>query len=267
LKINAITSPSNPLLKQIRGLHERRAREKSRLFLVEGAKPVAEAFEKRLRIKDVVVSNAYLSAHPDVVHGADLKAISVVDDKLFKEISTTTTPAGVLAVAEMPQYVFADLFQSNRTPLIVVAHAIQDPGNLGTIIRAALAASVTGIVLTKGTVDPFNPKVVRGAMGALFALPIVCDVDYPEAAAQLKERGLRVFACQPGAERNYFQVDWRQPAAIALGNEGQGFSPADLQQADELISIPMNPQSESLNVAVSAAIVLFSAVQQRLTGS
>jgi len=265
LKINAIESSSNSLLKTIRGLQQRHTREKTGLFLIEGRKAVAEARDKRLSIKDIVVSRSYLQAEPDVVAARDIGAVSVVDDKLFKELATTTTPEGILAVAAVPRYQFADLFKGPGNPLIVIAHALQDPGNLGTIIRTSLAASAGGLVLTAGTVDAFNPKVVRSAMGALFSLPIVGDVPYAQAISELKSKGVRIVACDASASRRYFECDLRQPVALVLGNEGQGFTREDLELADELVSIPMNAQSESLNVAVAGAIVLFSAVQQRVT--
>jgi RNA methyltransferase, TrmH family len=127
-----------------------------------------------------------------------------------------------------------------------------------------LAASASGVILTRGTVDPFNPKVVRAAMGALFAMPLVWDVPFAEAAEAVRSRGLRVVGCEPTAQTSLFEADLTGPVAIVLGNEGQGFSSADLEIVDEQISIPMNPASESLNVAISGAIVLFNVVQQRM---
>jgi TrmH family RNA methyltransferase len=264
LKITPITSNTNALLKTIRGLQQRSLREKTGLFLIEGRKAVAEALEKRLSVKDIVISQTYFEQDPDVVANHNVAEVSVVDDKMFKELTPTVTPEGILAVASTPHFSMDDIFPQRGEPLIVVAHAVQDPGNLGTIVRTALAASATGLILTRGTVDPFNPKVVRAAMGALFALPIVADIKYEDMVSGLKQRGVRIIACEGTATKRYFEADLTGPLAIVLGNEGQGFADVDLSTVDELVSIPMNPQSESLNVAVSGAIVLFSAVQQRL---
>lgn len=264
MKINTITSATNQLLKKIRSLHDRRGREKTGLFLIEGRKPVAEAFEKQLSIEAVVASQSYWKNNEDLQQFAHSAEIFLVEDKLFADLATTVTPEGVLAVAQAPSYTFSDLRNGKRAPLVVLAAAMQDPGNLGTIIRSALAAGADGLVLTRGSVDPFNPKVVRSAMGALFALPLIVDVSLEDAIVELKKLGLKIVACQQGVSTRYFDADLTQPVAVLLGNEAQGLSDEDLAKADQLIAIPMNEQSESLNVAVCGSIVLFSAVEQRL---
>lgn len=264
LKINNITSPTNALMKQVRGLHQRSAREKSGLFLIEGPRAVAEAYAKRVRVVDVVVSQTYLDEHSSIEQDTNFKVVSVIDDKLFREISTTATPAGILAIGAVPKYSIADCFAGDHAPLVVIAHGIQDPGNLGTIFRTALASWATGVILTKGTVDAFNPKVVRSAMGALFAMPMISDMSLEAAVTLVKGEGLNVIACEPTATQAYFEVDLAKPTAIILANEGQGFTDAELAGLDNTVAIPMNQDSESLNVAVSAAIVLFEAVKQRI---
>lgn len=265
MKVTPIASPQNALLKRIRGLHQRSAREKSGLFLIEGPKAVVEAFEKGIRVRDVVVSESFWQQDAAAISGQNIPGVAVVPDKLMKELATTTTPAGVLATAEIPRFQLEDLFgDQHQAPLVVIIHAIQDPGNLGTIFRTALAASATGIILTKGTVDPFNPKVVRAAMGALFAVPLVWDIALPEAVSQVRNHGLKVIACEPTAPTSLFDADLTSAIAITLGNEGQGFTEDDLDLVDLQVSIPMNEKSESLNVAISGAVVLFNVVQQRL---
>ncbi len=264
MKINAITSATNPLLKKIRSLHDRRGREKTGLFLIEGRKAVGEAFDKGIAVEEIVASQTYWKQNADLPEAASATTVSVVDDKLFQELVTTVTPEGILAVAKIPSYSIADMFKDKKAPLVVVAVAVQDPGNVGTIIRAALAACSSGVVLTKGSVDPFNPKVVRSAMGALFALPVISDIEFDQVVAELKSRKIKLLACQQGSSKRYFDCDLTQPLAIVLGNEAQGLSDAEMAQADELIAIPMNEASESLNVAVSGSIVLFSAVEQRI---
>jgi TrmH family RNA methyltransferase len=262
LHVNSISSPNNALLKRIRGLHERKTREKTGMFLLEGPKAVGEAFDKQLRIRDLVVSETFWKQDASVFAGQDVELVNIVEDKLLKELSTQTTPAGIIATADMPRFSMDDLFAS-KPPLVVIAHAIQDPGNLGTIFRTALAASATGVILTRGTVDCFNPKVVRAASGALFAMPTIWDMSLADAAAAVRERGLRVVGMEPTASTSLFEADLSGPVAIVLGNEGQGFTADDLDIVDEQISIPMNPASESLNVAICGAIVLFNVVRQR----
>jgi TrmH family RNA methyltransferase len=260
--VNTISSPDNALLKRIRGLRERKIREKTGMFLIEGTKAIIEAFDKHLRVRDLVVSESFWKQDAALIAGKDVEVVTVVDDKMIKELSTQTTPAGIIATADMPRFGVDDLFKG-AVPLVVIVHAIQDPGNLGTIFRTALAASASGVILTQGTVDCFNPKVVRAASGALFAMPTVWDLSLADAATAVRERGLRVVGCEPTAQMSLFDADLSGPIAIVLGNEGQGFTAADLEVVDEQVSIPMNPASESLNVAICGAIVLFNAVRQR----
>jgi TrmH family RNA methyltransferase len=266
MKITPITSESNALLKKIRGLQLRHNREKLGLFLVEGSKLVSEAIAKGVDVREILVSKSFLASGLAELNSGELSGVSVVDDKVFKEVVTTEASCGIVAVAATPRFALEQLFERS-TPLVLIAEAIQDPGNLGTIIRTALAARATGMMLTKGTVDPFNPKVVRGAAGALFVLPIVTELSAGEAFACCKERGLNIVATQPTASKLYWQVDFTRPTALVFSNEGQGASSPVLAQADETVAIPMSEESESLNVSISAGIILFSAVQQRLAAA
>jgi RNA methyltransferase, TrmH family len=263
VKVNSINSPTNALLKRVRSLHERKFRDKLRQFLIEGARAVDEGFQKHLNITDVLVSETFLNEHESELEARKFSEIAVVDDRLFKEVSTTITPGGILAVAEMPVFEPDDLFAGAAT-LIVVANAIQDPGNLGTIMRTALAANASGMMLITGTVDPFNPKVVRSAMGALFALPLLWDLSFEDAMENLKQRSVRILACDASGSTHVFDSNMRGPVALVVGNEGNGFAPGQLEAVDEIVSLPMNPLSESLNVAVTAAVALFNVVQQRI---
>lgn len=263
MKVQPISSSSNSLLKRIRGLHQRAAREKSGQFIVEGLKSVEEALQHNVKVTDIAISQTCLRDGPPATIAAFEGGLSVVDDKLFKDLGTTITPCGAIAVVGMPEYEAADLFKA-ALPLLVIAHAVQDPGNLGTMIRTARAACASGIILTKGTVDAFSPKVVRSAMGALFTMPLLWDLELADAISLLKERNIRIYGLDMQASKHYFAADLRAPCALVLGNEGHGFEPAELELMDEVLSIPMDSRSESLNVSASAAIVLFSAVEQRL---
>jgi TrmH family RNA methyltransferase len=262
MDIKPITSASNPLLKRIRALHQRSAREKSGLFLIEGAKLVNEAHARNVPVRDILVSQSFLKEGLGACHAANISQVAVVEDKLFRELSTTEHPEGIIAVAEIPRHRLSEVVRG-KAPLVVVAVSIQDPGNLGTIIRTALAAGASGVVLTKGTVDPYNPKVVRAAAGSLYAMPIVGDLPVDDAIRTLKASGVSVYALDPHADRPYWQTEMSGPVALALGSEGQGLPDAVLLQADCRVRVPMNSACESLNVSVSAGIVLYWAVQQR----
>lgn len=222
-----------------------------------------EAQQKGVHIRDVVVSESFWKEGPAAIGSLDIKEVAVVEDRLFKGLVTTTSPCGVAAIAALPRTDPGRMFE-RTDPLIVVGMALQDPGNLGTLIRTALAANASGIILTKGTVDPYSPKVVRSAAGALFALPVRYDITIDDAIKLLKEHQVRLLACDMHGEKQYFEADLTGRCGIIVANEGQGFLPETLAACDEIISIPMNQESESLNVSIAAAVVLFAAVEQRL---
>ncbi len=262
MKITTIISDSNPLLKMVRGLQSRSQREKSGLFLIEGTKLVAEALSKSIRIKDVLVSQTFLQERLKELQAASITELSVVDDQRFSQLVTTEGPCGIVAIARIPRCNEGDLFAC-QAPLVVIAEAIQDPGNLGTMIRTALAANASGMILTKGTVDRFNPKVVRAAAGALFVMPIVAEIASAQALDLVNKHGLTVIACEPTAQTLYWETDMTGPTALVFGNEGQGFSQPILTQSAQTVAIPMNDCSESLNVAIAAGVILFGAAEQR----
>jgi TrmH family RNA methyltransferase len=172
----------------------------------------------------------------------------------------------VLAIAHMPKQERGSFMQW-QPRVFAVADAVQDPGNLGTIIRTALAAQLGGLLILKGSVDLYNPKVVRAAAGALFSLPILSDIDPQDAVAMLKTAQVRLIICEASGRKNYFDANLKEPVALALGNEGQGTSAVLRAAADESVSIPMNPESESLNVAISGGIILFESLRQRLNAA
>ena len=265
MKINSVTSESNTSLKLVRALHKRANREKEQLFLMEGIHCMQEACSRNLELATVVASSTYMQNNGmDELLALELEAVTVVEDKLFSELMTTTSSCGVLALAKIPREDRAAV--PRWTPqLILVADAIQDPGNLGTLFRSALAAEMGGVILMRGCVDPYNPKVVRAAAGALFDLPIVSDLVPEELISLLRSNAYRLVVATAGESVHYFDCKLSEKVAIVLGNEGQGINPELYAAADERISIPMNPKSESLNVAISGGIILFETYRQRLS--
>ncbi len=258
MKIQAISSPGNSLLKKIKSLHEHSGREKTGLFIIEGEKLVQEALTKQIEVQNIVVSKTFLEQGKKF----DLPIVSMVDNRIFKQLSTTKSPSGVLAVAKIPQHSLQEVF-SDHPSLIVVADNLQDPGNLGTLIRTAFASSATGIILTRGTTDPYNPKVVRATAGAIFSLPLVLGLTLEETVVLLKEHHIQLILCAPGARQPFWSCKLVGSLAVAFGNEGHGFPKSVLKNANQTICIPMNTSCESLNVAVAAGIVLFDCVRQR----
>jgi TrmH family RNA methyltransferase len=262
MKITPISSAANPLLKRIRSLHERAGREKHGQFILEGAKLLEEAIARNVEVLDIVASTLWLAGQSEAGWKPALQEITVVEDKLFDQLYTTATSCGVIAVATAKQYCLDDCLQGDRT-LIAVADAVQDPGNLGTMIRTALAFGATGLIATSGSVDAYHPKVVRSAMGALFALPVMATADIQAVLASLKSSSVRLIALQPRAATKLGEIDMQQALAFVFGNEGNGLSAACRRLVDDLVTIPMPGAMESLNVAISSAIVLYECARRR----
>lgn len=271
MRINALTSAANNLLKKIRSLQERNARHKAGLFLIEGEKILLEAIARGINVEAVVLEDEYFQkgisqALEDVLANQDYfpEGINLAPPNLFKDLITTSTSCGLVAVAQPRTSTMEALLSAcDQQATVVVLEAVQDPGNLGSIIRSALAFGASGLILSRGTVDPYNPKVVRAAMGALFDLPVVVEADLVETLRMLKEAGFAVCSLNPEAKVSLTSISFGQGAelpgslALLLGNEGSGLSPECTALADFDIRIEINAQIESLNVSIAAAIVLF----------
>ena len=240
-----IRSPRNPLVKTIRRLKRTGSREP--LVLIEGRKLVAEAADSGLDLETVLVSSTFTG---DVNLDAPT---AVLPEALFKELSTLTTPEGILAVARRPK---PAALPAGGT--VAVAAGIQDPGNLGAIARVAEAAGASALVVLEGSADPFGPKTVRASAGSVLRLPIVEDVG-PGALDRF-----RLVALVPRGGRDFRRVSWEPPVAILLGAEGTGLDEPLLARTELLVSIPMAGRVESLNVATAAALVLFEATRREL---
>jgi TrmH family RNA methyltransferase len=255
MQVKEISSSSNPLLKMVRSLHDRKGRRESGLFLLEGIKLLEEAVTNEIDVEDVIVSNSFLKNGMPGMPQLDRSEIVVVEDSLFLQLATTETPQGVLATARTMKSELNEVLQP-KDVFVIVADTVQDPGNLGTIMRTGLAFGATAIVLTKGTVDPFSPKVVRSAMGALFALPVVTDVQLDEVLEHLRAHEVTSLAMDQNAEESLWTSDFPDRLALVLGNEGNGLSAEDMKKADRVVAIPIAERSESLNVAIAAGIAL-----------
>ncbi len=249
-----IESPQNPLVKTIRRLAQPRKREDR--FLLEGRKLVDAALDATIdatidgcpRVETVVVSSTFSGRVPEGVLAVELP------ERLFTSVSTLDSPEGILAVAERPPR--AELPDRG---LLVVCAGIQDPGNLGAIVRVAEAAGVSALVTLPGSADPFGPKAVRGSMGSVLRLPIF-ELENPDELEALER--FRLAALVPRDGIDYREADYARPMAILLGREGAGLDPSLLAHAELALTIPMLGEVESLNVATAAALVLFEAARR-----
>ena len=258
LRLEMITSTSNPRVQWVRKLqNKRRARMRESLFIIEGARLANEAVSSRSPAKLVLYTDALEQRDKRLIEelinlGAEAEEVS---EQVMKACSDTESPQGLLAVLPIPSSAPPD-----NLNLALVADRISDPGNLGTILRTALAAGVEAVFLSAGTVDPFNPKVVRGAMGAHFHLPII-----QEQTSEIEKhlRGIDVWVAEAGLGSPYYDVDWNKPSAIVIGSEAHGPSDELRSIAKGSTHIPIQDLAESLNASVAAAIILFEIVRMR----
>lgn len=244
-----IQSRENPILKQAAKLSKKSAREEQGCFLLEGERLVRDAWERGAVFQRLFIEKTYTGFCPEGVETYQL------EERLFRLLSQTQSPQGIIAVVQLPHAQVSRLPQDKP---LVVCDRVADPGNLGTIIRTADAAGFGGIVLLPGSVDPFSPKVVRATMGSLFALPII----FLEELSLLKSWPL--VCADLEASQDVYQTDLTAPFALVIGNEANGITPDILQEASVRVKIPMVGESESLNAAVSFGVIAYEALRQRL---
>ena len=190
--------------------------------------------------------------------------VTILSETAMAKASGTQSPQGILAVAAQPEWSIADLM-TGTAPMVLMLEDIRDPGNLGTMLRTAEAAGAGGVVMTKGTVDLFNPKTVRATMSAVFRVPYIMVENLPDVIRGFREQyEIRTHAAFLDAQGRYYaEEDYRSACAFAIGNEGSGLSRETLEEADDMVYIPMAGQIESLNAAVSASILMYEAARQR----
>jgi TrmH family RNA methyltransferase len=257
-----LTSLQNPLVKQLRKLHRAKDRREQGVFLLEGTHLLEEACLAGCPLETVCYTADWGTHHERLRQTADELAqrSEWVSPEVLQAIATTVQPDGVVATVERR---LAHPHPPRFTSLGLVLETIQDPGNLGTLIRTAAAAGAEGLMLSADSTDLDNPKVLRASAGQWFRLPMAVNADLPTAIADYKAQGWQIVATLPGAQQTYWQIDWRQPSLILLGNEGAGLSPDLSSLADRQVTIPLSAGVESLNVAIAGALILYEAKRQR----
>ena len=254
-----ITSTGNSQIKDVMNLIKKSGVRKERgLFVIEGIRMFAEI--PKDRIVKIYASESFAYDNKEML--CDYR-YEIVADNVFKTMSDTKTPQGILAVVKMLEYDIEDLFKKDKVPMLVVLENIQDPGNLGTIIRTAEGAGATGIIMSDKTVDIYNPKTIRSTMGSLFRMPFVYSEDVIAAIHSLKQQNIKVFAAHLEGRNYYYEEDMKVPMAVLIGNEGNGLTEELSKEADVRIKIPMEGKLEPLNAAVSTAVILYEAMRQR----
>ena len=247
-----ITSTSNPQIKQVVNLQAKgKVRSELGLFVVEGRKMVEEVPESLCR--KVFVSESYLESQKNR-NFFDKFQVETVPDVVFRHMSDTKTPQGILAVVQQQKYMLEDLMTGGP---VLVLEGIQDPGNLGTMLRTGEGAGIAGILADRQTVDRYNPKVVRSTMGSLYRVPYVVSEDLRKSVKTLKKRGFSVYAAHLKGTENYTDIRYLKASAYLIGNEGNGLTDETAQLADTYVRIPMEGRVESLNAAVAAALLMY----------
>ena len=256
-----IESKDNNLFKETRKLKERKNRNKSSKYIIEGFRLVQEAFKAGLDIDYLIVTsdgrekiNSYLEEYI-----SDKIKIYEMTNALFNELISTEKPQGIVAVVHM-----------NEKPLeldgsfYLLCDKVQDPGNLGTIIRTAHAVKADGIILTKGTVDIYNEKTIRSTMGSLFYVPVHYDDDNMTLVKSLTDKNFKIVVTSLDTDKDFFQESIKGKVLLTVGNEGNGVSDEVYELADTKVKIPMPGNAESLNVAIATSVIMYEKVRQDL---
>jgi RNA methyltransferase, TrmH family len=263
-----VTTAQHARVRAARRLAKRAYRTADRRFLVEGAQGVGEALGEPGGLVELFVTPEAAGRHADLVTRAAEQQVPTtqVSGAVMAAIAQTVTPQGILGVAPLRPATLADVTAAGPR-LVAVLAAVRDPGNAGTIIRAADAAGADAVVLTDASVDVYNPKCVRSSAGSLFHLPVVVDVSAAEAVAALRAAGCRILATRADGERDVDGTDLSGPVAWLFGNEAWGLPEETSALADEAVRVPIHGRAESLNLAAAAVVCLYAAARaQRLPG-
>jgi RNA methyltransferase, TrmH family len=272
---DVITSRDNKWLKQFRAALRGTGPQDGELIGVEGPKLVEEALRSGLEAEALLVSERgereaglILDVAGNSETGIPRSRVLRTTNKLFEGVAGTDTPQGVAALFRQREWEFDDILRGpgeigGSSALVIVLAAVQDPGNVGTILRSAEAFGATGAVATRGTADPWSPKALRASAGSALRLPVLRGMAIPVLLAQLKMAKVRIYAASSASRNNGAKADLREATAIFVGNESSGV-PAEVERAaDAIISIPMAAAVESLNAGVAASLVLYEAARQR----
>ena len=258
-----ITSESNGQIKELIKLQKQaRERRKTKKFVAEGIKMVLEAINFDKLDKLYVSESAFDRTAQRLGDKLERIPYEVVADNVFKQISDTVTPQGVLATVNMPEYDVKEILSDERKAWVLLDD-LRDPGNLGTIIRTSEGAGMSGVIMSKESVDLFNPKVVRSTMGAIFRVKFCYVESLIDIIEEIKKSGYDVYATAMEGSEVYDCVDYTKGSAFIIGNEANGVSDAVFEKASKRIRIPMEGKLESLNAAVSAAIIMYEMARQK----
>ena len=264
-----LTSTKNPLVKQLRSLGESaKHRKEQGLFLIEGTHALTEAIATAYSLSIVCCTEKWIATNPNLYNQIEnsqietsidtIDRLEIVSEEVLQAIATTKNPDGVIAAAQLPSPQIA-----NIQTLGLALETIQDPGNIGAIIRSSVAVEIDGMLVSNDCVDLTNPKIIRATAGQWFRCAMQTSSHIADDIRKLQSQGVRAIATVASAQKIYWDYDFTQPTLILLGNEGNGLSDELIELADEVVSIPQSDRVESLNVAICAALLLYEAKRQR----
>lgn len=269
-----ITSAANARIKQlVQWQTKAKERKKDKVYLVEGFKMYEEAPEESVlevylsedaaqKVFQEMPENQPNTQNSSIKGKLQRTGYEVVSADIFRKISDTQTPQGILTVLRQPEYGLDELLKSPN-PLFVVLENLQDPGNLGTIIRTGEGAGITGVIMSEQTVDIFNPKVIRATMGSVYRVPFVYVKDLAETLRKMHEQGIHTYAAHLQGDTYYDAYSFGAPTAFLIGNEGNGLRKETADLAEFYLKIPMEGQVESLNAAIATSLLMYEAHRQR----
>jgi TrmH family RNA methyltransferase len=265
-RLRRIEGRHNPLLKQLRQAFSRAQRTADGDCAIEGLRMLEEAIRSGLRFRAVFFRESAQDRAERLLPqiGAHVETL-LLPDKLFDASVPSETPQGVAALVRLKEFSLDDVLEKERLqvgPIMALA-GLQDPGNLGTIIRSAEAFGSAGIILGEGTVSPLNAKAVRASAGSIFRLPVVAAAGLEDVVTRLRSKSVRLIATSSHKGTPVDQADLTGPIAVFIGSEGSGLARGLVTQMDEVVAIPHTPQVESLNAGVAGSIILYEAARQR----
>lgn len=255
-----ITSTSNAQVRRLLQLQKKsKARNEEKVFLVEGLRMFVEVPEER--VQKVYISESFYNKKKQEL---DLSKFSVeiLSDTVFQYVSDTKTPQGILCIVEQKKYDIDEILKIEK-PHFIVLDNLQDPGNLGTIVRTAEGAGVNAVFLSKESVDIYNPKTIRSTMGSIYRMPVIYVEDLLKLLATFKRKGIKSYAAHLDGKNTYDKEDYQSGTAILIGNEGNGLREEVANAADIWVRIPMQGHVESLNAAIAASVLMFEVYRQR----
>lgn len=255
-----ITSTSNTQVKRLLQLQRKsKARNEEQIFLVEGLRMFLEVPAER--VQKVYISETLYNKKEQELN-LDRFSVEILSDTVFQYVSDTKTPQGILCIVQQKKYDIDELLKLEN-PHFIVLDNLQDPGNLGTIVRTAEGAGVNAVFLSRESVDIYNPKTIRSTMGSIYRMPVIYVDDLLQLLSLFKQKGIKSYAAHLNGEKSYDKENYQSGTAILIGNEGNGLRDEVASLADVWVQIPMQGQVESLNAAIAASILMFEVYRQR----